>query len=151
VDAFNGGNLAQALLRAHPLFGARLQVHLDTPQSFVVKRDVLECRRIEVASCDRVQVAQNVAVERRGHAERVVVRGLEARDVLLRIRTDQQSAAEPAVRTDASQNSSVLGAKRRCSSPGRKRHRARVDGFVHVESPRKSVTSPISSASETSM
>ena len=100
---------------------------------------MVECRRIEVAPCNRVQVAQDVAIERRGDAKRVVVRGLEACDILLRIRTDQQAAAEPAVRTDASQEFERVLGREIADARARveKSHRARVDGFVHVESPRK--------------
>ena len=49
--------------------------------------------RLEVAADEAIEVAQRVAVERRGDAERVVVGGLEDGARLDQVDADQQAAA----------------------------------------------------------
>jgi hypothetical protein len=64
-----------------------------------------ECCGPEIAAEQAVHVMQHVAVECGGHADGVVVRGIEARLVLLGVDADQQTAARPrrAMPFDASQ------------------------------------------------
>src|SRR6185437_8055423 len=60
-----------------------------------VERDVLEGFHEEVESEAMVEVREQVAIERRGDAERVVVRRVEDRTILLRVDADEQAASGP--------------------------------------------------------
>jgi hypothetical protein len=70
----------------------RLQVHLDASPGFVVEADMRIAVQREVETEPLVEVIERVAVEGGGHAERVVVGGIEDHAILLAVDADQQSA-----------------------------------------------------------
>ena len=78
---------------------AGAQAHLDPLVAAVVEGDVLERSGVEVGVEVRVEHVQDVAVELRRHAGRVVVGGLEPGAVLDEVGADQQAvvrAEQPA-------------------------------------------------------
>ncbi len=77
----------------HYLRRQRLEVHFDPPGFRVIEAAVRIGVDREIAAQDAVHVVQHIAVERRGHPERIVVGRVEARLVLDRVDTDQESAA----------------------------------------------------------
>ena len=87
--------------QAHRLRRRRLEVHFDASGGGVVEAAVRERLGPEVAAQHAVDVAQHVAVERRGDADRVVVGGVEPRLVLLRVDADQEAAAGTRARNGA--------------------------------------------------
>ena len=80
---------------AHALVDVGAEEHLDPLVLRVPTRDVLEALDIEVAAELAVDHMQDVAVELRRHAARVVVRRLEPRWVLDEIGAEQQGLAGP--------------------------------------------------------
>src|ERR1017187_10350931 len=74
----------------HHLPPLRPQVHLDTAGRLVESGDMLELAKIEVGVQFPVDPSQQVQVERRGHAQRIVVSFQHARQRLQKIGAEQQ-------------------------------------------------------------
>src|ERR1700682_121653 len=96
VDALARDEYALTLADAHALQVTRFEMHFNTPLDRLVERDMSESRGREVAIGEGVDVVEHVQIERRGNAERVVVRGVETRLVLLGIDPDQKTALRTA-------------------------------------------------------
>ena len=90
------GKVALAAGPAHRLRAVGLQVHLDARIGLVEKSHVLPARGREVGAQQGVGVQQQVAVEGRRHAQRIVVGGLQDGLVFHPVDADQDAAARPA-------------------------------------------------------
>jgi hypothetical protein len=77
----------------HDQLAARTQPHLDPPLGLVEARDVLEVVRVEVGAELTGEDVEQVLVERRRHARRVVVRAHEPVAVLHEVRAEQEEVA----------------------------------------------------------
>ena len=73
MDAFTLAEFALAAAPCHGEVAARFQVHLDTRQFRIEETAMLPVSHHEIAAEEAIDVQQRVAVERRRHAERVVV------------------------------------------------------------------------------
>ena len=93
MDALARGEQPFAPGDRHPLRAARFEMHFDPAGGGVVESNVRKRRRIEIAAQQRVDVIEDVAVECRRDAERIVVGGGEPRAILGRVDADQQPAA----------------------------------------------------------
>src|SRR5208337_93758 len=71
----------------------RAEMHLDAPLPGVVERDVLKSGQVEVTSELPIDAGQQVAIEYRRHAERVVVGGNELGQGFFQVRAQQQRIA----------------------------------------------------------
>src|SRR5207248_4572568 len=76
----------------HSHLADHLEVHLDASAVCVVASDMSERGRIEIAAEQTIDVQKDVAIERCGDAEAIVVRGLEPCGVFTCVDADQQSA-----------------------------------------------------------
>jgi hypothetical protein len=110
VDALARGEASAALAQAHLDRAPRLQVHLHAAARRIVEAHVVEPVDREIEPEAAIEVQQRVAVEGRGHAQRVVVGRVEPRRILLRIDADEQRAARPppAVLVDGAQEAHRL-------------------------------------------
>src|SRR5450759_4797023 len=77
----------------HDLISQRFKMHFDPSLRFVVKTAVNETCDIEVKAVNAIQMKQRIAVEGRGHTERVVIGCVKERFALLAIDTDHQTAS----------------------------------------------------------
>src|SRR5919202_4932614 len=87
----------------HHLFGETDQMHLDASEHRVVEGVVPELVEREIRPQLAVQPPQDVEVERRGDAKRVVVRAVEHQRVLFEVHPDQQTAVRSTHVGDAGQ------------------------------------------------
>jgi len=103
VDAVARLEAARAAAPVHLLRRARLEVHLDASARGVVEAVVAPLADVEIGVDQPVHVAQDVQVEGGGHAQRVVIGGVERGFILGQVDADQDAAIRPALRAQALQ------------------------------------------------
>ena len=79
------------LAPAHGHVAPGFQMHLDAMGVGAIQREVAPVAHVEVSTQQAVQVAQHVQVERRRHAERVVVGGFQPARILDEVDADQHA------------------------------------------------------------
>ncbi len=92
-------------------------MHLDAPERGVVERVVAEAAQVEIAAQLAVDAREQVQVERRGDAARVVVGRVQDVGVLLQVDADQHRALRPDLGTRHAQEG--LRLRRRQVADGR--------------------------------
>src|SRR5690242_7158824 len=88
---------------AHLLLAATVQIHLYAAGILDPSRAMPECFEIELARQLPVDPSENVLVEARGHAARVVIGALERRAIFAQIGADQQAVDGTKMRTHHAQ------------------------------------------------
>src|ERR1700731_1010789 len=74
MDARAGGKMARAAWPVHGRRMARLEVHFDAREAGIEERAVAPVAQREIAAYQPVQVVQDVQIEGRSDAQRVVIR-----------------------------------------------------------------------------
>src|SRR5438093_10639104 len=92
MDRFAGVEGEAVRADVHRLPGERYQVHLDAARSGVVEGIVREAPQVEVSAELAIDAPEQVQVEGRGDALRVVVGGMQNVGVLLQVHPHQHPA-----------------------------------------------------------
>ena len=92
MDRFAGVEGEAVRADVHRLPGERYQVHLDAARSGVVEGIVREAPQVEVSAQLAIDAPEQVQVEGRGDALRVVVGGMQDVGVLLQVHAHQHPA-----------------------------------------------------------
>ncbi len=103
MDLLAGAKRPLPARPAHLRLGARLQNHFNSTLCAVEIRDVAPLPKIKIGADDSIDVIQQVAIERRRHAQRIVVRRFQRGAILDQIDTEQQAAIVIAGRANSPQ------------------------------------------------
>ena len=93
MDRLAGPEAHDAAAHRHLLLALAHEVHLDAAEGGVVERLVTERAQVEIGAELAIDAREEVQVELRGDALRVVVGGVQPRRILLEIDPDQEPAA----------------------------------------------------------